>query len=91
MNEAVGGGPVRAAREKKRQRRTIYVRHSTEIETWAEEDPGRAGRTVYKARSVDFPDVEAEGATPEGAMVGCERALAGRVSELARKGDQGDG
>ena len=91
MSEASSGGPVREAREKKRQRRTIYVRHSTEIECWSEEDPGRVGRTVYKARSVDFPDVEAESVTPEGAMVGCERALAGRVSELARKGDRDGG
>ncbi len=87
----LSGGPVQEAREKKRERRTIYFRHSTEIETWTEEDPDRPGRMVCRARSVDFPEVEAEGVTPEGAMIAVERKLGGRLSEMARKGDQSGG
>ncbi len=78
------------AEKAKKHPRTVHMTFAMQLEV---EDlnagPGRVRTThPFKARSVDFPQIHAYGATQEGALVECEDRLNDwlreRIKELVR-------
>lgn len=72
--------------------RTVYMGISARLHVveMDEEEARERYPSRYRARAVDFPDVEGFGITQEGALYECERALKALVEKQAMEGDGSD-